>query len=66
MIGGSIAYALRRNPEDWTIAAWSPSGAGPAIARAEELIDEASGTPAQAIHGADLVVIAAPPWRPFS
>ena len=48
-------------PEDWTIAAWSPSGAGPAIARAEELIDEASDTPARAIHGADLVVIAAPP-----
>jgi len=40
LIGGSIAYALRRNPEDWTIAAWSPTGGGPAIARAEELIDE--------------------------
>ena len=61
LIGGSIAYALRRNPEDWTIAAWSPSGAGPAIARAEELIDEASDTPARAIHAADLVVVAAPP-----
>jgi prephenate dehydrogenase len=61
LIGGSIAYALRRNPEDWTIAAWSPSGAGPAVARAEELIDEASDTPARAVHGADLVVIAAPP-----
>jgi prephenate dehydrogenase len=61
LIGGSIAYALRRTPEDWTIAAWSPSGAGPAIARAEELIDEASDTPARAIHGADLVVVAAPP-----
>ena len=61
LIGGSIAYALRRNPDDWTIAAWSPRGAGPAIARAEELIDEASDTPARAIHGADLVVIAAPP-----
>ena len=61
LIGGSIAYALRRNPEDWTIAAWSPTGAGPAIARAEELIDEASDSPARAIQGADLVVIAAPP-----
>ena len=61
LIGGSIAYALRRNPEDWTIAAWSPSGSGPAIARAEELIDEASDTPSRAVHDADLVVIAAPP-----
>ena len=61
LIGGSIAYALRRNPDDWTIAAWSPTGAGPAIARAEELIDEASDTPARAIHAADIVVIAAPP-----
>jgi prephenate dehydrogenase len=61
LIGGSIAYALRRNPEDWTIAAWSPTGAGPAIARAEELIDEASESPGRAIHEADLVVLAAPP-----
>jgi prephenate dehydrogenase len=61
LIGGSIAYALRRNPEDWTIAAWSPSGVGPALARAEELIDEASDSPARVVHEADLVVIAAPP-----
>jgi prephenate dehydrogenase len=61
LIGGSIAYALRRNPEDWTISAWSPSGAGPAIARSEELIDEASDSPARAVRGADLVVVAAPP-----
>jgi prephenate dehydrogenase len=61
LIGGSIAYALRREPEDWTISAWSPTGAGPAIARAEELIDEASDSPARAIQGADLIVIAAPP-----
>jgi prephenate dehydrogenase len=61
LIGGAIAYALRRNPEDWTIAAWSPTGAGPAVARAEELIDEASDSLGRAIHEADLVVIAAPP-----
>lgn len=61
LIGGSIAYALRRTTDDWTIAAWSPSGAGPAIARAEELIDEACDTPSRALHDADLVVIAAPP-----
>ncbi|HEX5015421.1 MAG TPA: prephenate dehydrogenase/arogenate dehydrogenase family protein [Candidatus Limnocylindrales bacterium] len=61
LIGGSIAYALRRNPADWQIAAWSPSGSGPAIARAEELIDEAADSPGRAVRGADLVVIAAPP-----
>jgi prephenate dehydrogenase len=61
LIGGSIAYALRRNPEDWTIAAWSPTGAGPAIARAEELIDEAADSPSRAVHEAELVIIAAPP-----
>jgi len=61
LIGGSVAHALRRNPADWQIAAWSPSGAGPAIARAEELIDEAADSPARAVRGADLVVIAAPP-----
>jgi prephenate dehydrogenase len=61
LIGGSIAHALRRNPDDWTIAAWSPSGAGPAIARAEELIDEAADSPARAVRGADIIVIAAPP-----
>jgi prephenate dehydrogenase len=61
LIGGSIAYALRRNPEDWTIAAWSPTGAGPAIARAEELIDEAADSPSRAVHEADIVVVAAPP-----
>jgi len=61
LIGGSIAYALRRNPDDWTIAAWSPTGGGPAIARAEELIDEAADSPARAIQEADIVVIAAPP-----
>jgi prephenate dehydrogenase len=61
LIGGSIAYALRRNPADWTISAWSPSGAGPAVARAEELIDEASDSPGRAVRGAGIVVVAAPP-----
>ena len=59
LIGGSIARALRREAGDWTIAAWSPSGVGPRLARAEELIDEASPTPADAVRGADLVVLAA-------
>ncbi len=61
LIGGSIARALRREAGDWTIAAWSPSGAGPRLARSDEIIDEASPTPADAIRGADLVVLAGPP-----
>ena len=61
LIGGSIARALRRDASEWSIAAWSPSGSGPLIARAEDLIDTACGTPAEAIRGADIVVLAAPP-----
>src|SRR4029453_10513061 len=58
---GARRPPTKRNPGDWTIAAWSPTGGGPAIARAEELIDEAADSPARAIHEADLVIIAAPP-----
>ena len=36
-------------------------GSGPAVARAEELIDEACESPARAIHDAELVILAAPP-----
>ena len=37
LIGGSIARAVRANPEtkDWTMAAWSPSGEGPRKAAAD-------------------------------
>jgi prephenate dehydrogenase len=61
LIGGSIARALRQDAGDWTIAAWSPSGAGPRLARTDEIVDEASPTPADAVRGADLVVLAGPP-----
>ena len=61
LIGGSIARALRRDPADWSIAAWSPSSIGPTVASAEDLIDRACATPADTIRGADLVVLAAPP-----
>jgi prephenate dehydrogenase len=57
LIGGSIARAL---PADWEIAAWSPSGSG--VRRAgEEGIVRAASRPAEAVEGADLVVLAAPP-----
>ncbi len=61
LIGGSIARALRRDGGAWTIAAWSPSGAGPRHALSDRMVDEASATPADAVRGADLVVLAGPP-----
>ena len=43
LIGGSIARAVRANPEtkDWTMSAWSPSGDGPRKAAADLVIDVA-------------------------
>ena len=61
LIGGSIARALRREAGEWTIAAWSPSGDGPQRARSEGIIDEAAASPAAAVRGADLVILAGPP-----
>lgn len=65
LIGGSIARALRAGADpsrsvDW-IAAWSPSAAGPRDALAARIVDAASGSLAEAVDGADLVVLAAPP-----
>jgi prephenate dehydrogenase len=63
LIGGSIARALRlRQPSgEWSIVAWSPSGGGPTAAAADGMIDLAASDPREAIDGADLVVLAAPP-----
>jgi prephenate dehydrogenase len=61
LIGGSIARSLRRDPGEWTIAAWSPSGDGPARARDEGVIDEACATLADAVRDAELIVLAGPP-----
>jgi prephenate dehydrogenase len=61
LIGGSIAAAIRGARADWTIAAWSPSGAGPAEATTAGIVDEASRSAGEAVAGADLVVLAAPP-----
>jgi prephenate dehydrogenase len=62
LIAGSIARAVRAAPDavDWTMAAWSPSGAGPALAAGDDTIDLAAASPAIAIRGADLVLLAAP------
>ena len=50
-----------RRPHAWTIAAWSPTGGGPAQAAADGVIDRAAATPPDALADADLVVLAAPP-----
>ena len=62
LIGGSLARALRvRAAGRWSVTAWSPTGNGPATALSAGAIDFAAGSPAEAISGADLVVLAAPP-----
>jgi prephenate dehydrogenase len=64
LIGGSIARAVRsdRWPSsiDW-ISAWSPSGAGPAAALAEGVIDRAAASLVDAVEGADLILLGADP-----
>jgi prephenate dehydrogenase len=65
LIGGSVARALRADGHAAAlgvdeIAAWSPSGDGPAAALREGLIDEAAPTPEAAISSADLIVLAGP------
>lgn len=64
LIGGSIARALRdRGPDaanEMSISAWSPSGAGPAAAARDGVIDVAAWDPEAAIAGADLIVLAGP------
>ena len=62
LISGSVARALRASPESaaWPLAAWSPSGAGPASAVADGVIDRATPDVLAAIEGADLVVLGGP------
>jgi prephenate dehydrogenase len=67
LIGGSIARALAGRPREapdadrWHVAAWTPDGRAPATALATGAIDAAAGSVGEAVHGADLVVLAAPP-----
>jgi len=58
LIGGSIARAVR--PYGWPVTAWTPSGEGPRQALAAGLLDAAARSIADAVTGADLVVLAAP------
>ena len=65
LIGGSIARALREGAERGQppirIVAWSPSGAGPRQALEAGVVDAAAPDIGQAVEGAELVVLAAPP-----
>ncbi len=64
LIGGSIARAIREAPRGSGIefiSAWSPNGRGAAAALADGVIDRVAGSPAAAIDGADLIVLAADP-----
>lgn len=61
LIGGSIARALRRADGGFSIAAWSPSGAGPRAALGAGIVDAAPRELGGALAGAELVVLAAPP-----
>ncbi len=64
-IGGSIARALRVGTGGTApveaIVAWSPSGDGPREALRAGVIDAAAGSLGEAVGGADLIVLAAPP-----
>ena len=61
LIGGSIARALHADAGRWSVAAWTPNGMSPRTAHNAGIIDRAARTPADAVDGADLIVIAAPP-----
>jgi arogenate dehydrogenase (NADP+) len=61
LIGGSVARAIRRDVDAAaTLVAWTPAGSGPRAALAEGVLDGVATDPADAIEGADLVVLAAP------
>lgn len=61
LIGGSVARALRRDVATApTLVAWTPTGAGPRAALAAGVLDRVASDPADAIEGADLIVLAAP------
>jgi prephenate dehydrogenase len=66
LIGGSIARALRANDApvgggDWSIAAWTPSGAGPIAALDADVVDVVAADLGAAIADSEMIVLAAPP-----
>src|SRR5262245_16010598 len=64
LIGGSVARTLHSRSIEGSlgieIAAWSPTGEGPAAALRDRVIDVAATSPEAAVDGADLVLLAGP------
>jgi prephenate dehydrogenase len=63
LIGGSLARALAAaaDHDAWSIAAWSPTGEGTSRAAADSVLELAARSASEALDGAELVVLAAPP-----
>ena len=61
LIGGSVALALREAGSRSRFAAWTARGRGPGEGLRRGIVDEAAATPAAALDGAGLVVLAGPP-----
>lgn len=61
LIGGSLALALHDRRPDLELVGWSPGGTGPVRAAAEGVLARAAASIEDALRGADLVVIGAPP-----
>jgi prephenate dehydrogenase len=66
-IAGSVARALRASPDPrWRrahLAAWSPTGVGPARAKADGTLDVAATDLVAALDGADIAILGAPPLQ---
>jgi prephenate dehydrogenase len=62
LVGGSVARALAtRERGDWSVVAWTPSGRDPGEAIAAGVIDSVAASLEEAVAGADIVLLAAPP-----
>jgi prephenate dehydrogenase len=61
LIGGSIARALRESGFGSSQRAWSPTGSGLRQAVIDGVLDDVGASVGEAVEGADIVVLAAPP-----
>jgi prephenate dehydrogenase len=61
LIGGSLARALHARGAGHQVVGWSPSGAGATRAAADGILYRAASSLEEAVRGADLVVVGAPP-----
>jgi prephenate dehydrogenase len=61
LIGGSLARALHTRNTGHEVVGWSPSGAGPSRAAADGVLSHAASSLEDAVGGANLLVVGAPP-----